>query len=187
MDNVFFYLKADYKTDEKKVRFSEICKVFHSAKGYLNMDETLNFDGNTRVISALVISQILTKKFPNANIQNMGPAETVLNRRPKTNLSNLLKTIGLCIVLFFGGAMGIMTFSQDVSMGDMLKNLHMFYTGEVADRAPVIAIPFAIGVGAGFLTILQIFKKKSSPPGLIDITLDEFETQIDDYNIKRQE
>ena len=186
MDNIYFYLKGEYKTEDTEVALCDICKVYHSAQGYLHVDEAIKFEGNLRIVSSLVIGQMLTKKFPNASIQSMGANETVLKRMPKADIKNILLTAGLCIILFFGGAMGIMTFSQDVSLNDMLRDLHKFYTGEIAERVPAISIPLAVGVGVGFLAVLQIFRKKSSPPGLIDITLDEFETQIDDYSIKRQ-
>ncbi len=186
MDSIFINLKSEYKTDEQNVPLNAICNMWHSKQGDITVNAPIVFKGKTRVITAYSVMKVLTEKFPGCDIQNLGPSEIVLNRPAKINSMSILKAIGLCLILFFGGALGIMAFNEDVSMRDTLDSIHTYYTGETDNIAPYISIPFAIGVSAGFLGILQIFKKKESPPGILDLTLDEYETQLDDYHIKRQ-
>ena len=94
----------------------------------------------------------------------------------------LFRSALLCIVLFFGGAIGIISFNEDVEMRKVHADINAFFTGETDEFAPLVSIPYTIGILAGFIGVLGVFnKKKNRKPGLLDLDIMDYEEKIKKY------
>lgn len=186
MSEIYFKFKSKYETEKQRVNICEICNIWHKDFGNIEMTDVIPFKEKFKPVGALLIIQKLCAKYPDCTCINLGAQDITLCRPPKKSVAMVLLTVALCIILFFGGAIGIMSFSLDTSLNKTLADIHYRFTGNTDDSF-FISIPFAVGISLGFLGILQIFKKKLSPPSLFDLDLNDFETQVNQYISKLKE
>lgn len=134
-------------------------------------------------ITALDVIARITPLYPEYTINNLGPTEcnVYLNNPQAGKLAKVLKTILLIAVMFFGGAIAIMTFHEDVDMPRVHSDIYTFFTGINLERAPVVSIPYSIGIAIGFIMLFGLFKRKKKAPTVLDIDIYNHEKDLRDY------
>jgi stage V sporulation protein AA len=139
--------------------------------------------GQAMTISALDVMARLTPLYPDYTINNLGPIEcnVFLNHRQSSNLIKILKSIFLFAVMFFGGAIAIMTFHEDVDMPRVHSDIYAFFTGIYMDRAPIVSIPYSIGIAIGFIMLFGLYKRRKRSPTVLDIDIHNHENELRDY------
>lgn len=158
-------------------------KRIEDTKVYLSKDEE-TWD----IITSVNIAEILTNKYPNIDIQFYGANKIILEIKSKENRNTLIqagKIIFVCITLFFGAALGIMYFHEDVNMIDAMERLYYTYTGEEKDNPLLMTIPYSIGLGVGMITffarIMSSSKRRRMEPGPMDIELYLYDNDLEEY------
>ena len=87
----------------------------------------------------------------------------------------------LCLVMFFGGAVAIMTFHEDVDMGRVHSDIYAFFTGVQQENVPVVSVPYSIGVAVGFVMLFGLYKRRKNRPTVLDIDIHNYENELRDY------
>jgi len=83
--------------------------------------------------------------------------------------------------MFFGGAIAIMTFHEDVSMRGVHSNIYSFFTGKKIDNVPIVSIPYSIGITIGFIMLFGLIKRKKNDPSVLDLDIQKHENAYRKY------
>ena len=118
----------------------------------------------------------------------MGATEVILEIKSKekeNKIFELTKTAFVCILLFFGAAMGIMYFHEDVSMSKTLDKLYFTFTGIKKKNPLIMTIPYSFGLGIGMVTFFKRVMSRSirrrKEPGPLDIETYLYDKDMDEY------
>lgn len=137
------------------------------------------------MFSVLKIIQQIHEDYPQLEIENVGESDFVIECQAgivQNKLLEIIKTIVLCIIIFFGAAFTIMSFNNDVSVGDVFAKLYTQVIGRQANGVTEIEICYAIGMPIGILIFYNhIGKKKITPdPTPIQVEMRKYEKDVDE-------
>ena len=125
MSSQTIYIKIDKNVlvHNRNITLGDIAKIECTDVGMLRkirQKKVYSFQGTHakknqfQVFSILKIIQLIHEDYPNADVQNEGEADFIVEYVPRLNPPMgvaYLKTILLCIVIFFGSAFTIMAFN----------------------------------------------------------------------------
>ncbi|MEG0962649.1 MAG: stage V sporulation protein AA [Lachnospiraceae bacterium] len=135
------------------------------------------------VFSVLKIIEIIGKEYPNVEIQNIGEKDFVLVYEPveEPKWLQYSKTVILCILIFFGSAFTIMTFNNDVGVGEVFQNFYQQVTGKPSDGFTVLEVSYSIGLSLGILIFFNHagHKKITHDPTPIQVEMRTYEKDVD--------
>lgn len=143
---------------------------------------------NWDYLSANDVIKKIIEKTPFVDINPMGATEVILEIKSKekeNKIFELIKTASICIVLFFGAAMGIMYFHEDVSMSETLNKLYFTFTGVKKENPLIMTVPYSFGLGIGMVTFFKRVMSRSirrrKEPGPLDIETYLYDKDMDEY------
>ena len=116
-----------------------------------------------QVFSILNLIQQIHEDYPNLEVQNMGETDFIVECQAdvqKNQVLDILKTVVLCIVIFFGAAFTIMTFNNDVAVADVFSQLYYQVTGQESNGVTEIEVFYAIGMPIGIMIFYNHIGKK---------------------------
>ena len=92
----------------------------------------------------------------------------------------ILKVIGICIILFFGAGFSIMSFNNDITIGAMFEKICKLVAGSKNTGKTVMEVSYSIGLAVGILVFYNHFgpKKLSKDPTPIEVEMRKYETEI---------
>lgn len=135
-------------------------------------------------------NQIITKILD--NIQNIdvsiigGPDIfiEVKEREKSKPLLNFIKLLVVSLILFFGSALAIINFFEDVEMQKTLEKIHYIITGRQEKNPMIITIPFSLGIGLGiyafFNRVFSLSKRRRQEPGPLELELYLYDKNLED-------
>lgn len=138
----------------------------------------------SKVFSILNIIQQIHEDYPDLEIQNMGETDFIIECQADVQENkwlDIVKSCLLCIIIFLGAAFTIMSFNNDVAVGDVFAKLYRQVTGMKSSGFTEIEICYAIGMPIGILIFYNhIGKKKVTPdPTPIQVEMRKYEQDID--------
>lgn len=136
------------------------------------------------VISVLKIMEQIHKDYPELEISNEGETDFIIEYVPfpeKPEWVNIIKTVLLCILIFFGAAFTIMAFNNDVGVGDVFAKFYHQVTGLESDGVTELEICYSIGLSFGILIFFNHVgrKKITHDPTPIQIEMRKYESDLD--------
>lgn len=137
-----------------------------------------------QVFSVLKIIQQIHEDYPDLEVQNLGESDFIIECKAgvvENKPLEIVKTIVLCIVIFFGAAFTIMTFNNDVAVADVFSQLYEQVIGRESDGVTEIEIFYALGMPIGITVFYNhIGKKKVTlDPTPIQVEMRKYEQDID--------
>lgn len=108
-----------------------------------------------------VITKI-QKIDPAIEVNNIGEVDFIIDYqppRPTMYAWQWMKTIFVCIVCFCGAAFAIMTFNNDVSVGDVFKEIYLLVMGKESDGFTILEFSYSIGLALGIIVFFNHFAK----------------------------
>lgn len=117
-------------------------------------------------------------------MQNLGESDFIIECKAgvvDNKPLEVLKTIVLCVVIFFGAAFTIMTFNNDVAVTDVFSQLYEQVIGRESNGITEIEIFYALGMPIGITVFYNhIGKKKVTlDPTPIQVEMRKYEQDID--------
>lgn len=102
---------------------------------------------------------------------------------------NCLKTVILCILIFFGAAFTIMAFNNDVGVTDVFAKFYQQITGMESNGITELEICYSIGLAVGIIVFFNHVghKKITHDPTPIQIEMRKYETDLDTAFINNAE
>ena len=137
-----------------------------------------------QVFSILNVIQQIHEDYPDLDVQNMGETDFIIECKAgvvENKLLDILKTVVLCVVIFFGAAFTIMTFNNDVSVAEVFSRLYEQVIGRKSNGVTEIEICYAVGMPVGIMIFYNhIGKKKvTHDPTPIQVEMRKYEQDVD--------
>ncbi|MFB3160365.1 stage V sporulation protein AA [Neobacillus sp. 179-C4.2 HS] len=142
-------------------------------------------DRNIVIIDVMKVIRLISNLIENADVQTIGPAQTIVEVMLKKKQMSLPFFILIWFLLFFGSAMAIMNFHDDVSMRSVQEKLYKIITG-VEDTKPwIFQIPYSIGLGLGMILFFNhVFQKRiNEEPSPLEVEMFNYQMDLDNYVI----
>lgn len=194
-ETVYLKIEQNVKVTEPSVTLKDIAKLTATDRPLINKMKTMkvyNFHVTAnqskkktqmQVFSVMKIIEMIGQEFPNVEIQNIGEKDFVVEYVPKEEPKWLLylKTAILCVLIFFGSAFTIMTFNNDVGVGEVFMDFYEQVMGTQSDGFTVLEVCYSIGL---FLGIVVFFnhvgrKKITHDPTPIQVEMRTYEKDVD--------
>jgi len=160
-------------TIKKKVEEVKILKV--------QEEESYAYISGNQVIAKILDS------IQNIDISIIGGPDIMLEikeREKSRPFINFLKVLMVSLILFFGSAMAIINFFEDVEMESSLEKIHYLITGSREKSPMIIGIPFSIGIGLGiyafFNRVFSLSNRRRQEPGPLELELYLYDKNLED-------
>ena len=192
------YLKIETNTivTDRHVKLSDIAKMectnpaivrqLKQKKVYTFQDaiDEKKKKNQMEVFSVLKIIELIHEEYPNVDVSNEGESDFIVEYIPnpkKPRWMNAVKTILLCIVIFFGSAFTIMAFNNDVGATDVFSKFYLQVMGIRSTGVTQLEISYCIGLGIGILIFFNHVgrKKITHDPTPIQVEMRKYETDLD--------
>lgn len=206
ISNETLYLKIDKNTivTDRHVTLQDIAKMecadasivrqlkqkkIYTFKDAIDMKKQRN---EMRVFSVLKIIELIHEEYPNVDVSNEGEKDFIVEYIPnpkKPKCINAVKTVLLCIVIFFGAAFTIMAFNNDISVNDVFAKIYHQVMGKPSSGVTELEICYSIGLSLGILIFFNhVGHKKITPdPTPIQVEMRKYENDIDTAFIENAE
>ncbi|GKX27991.1 stage V sporulation protein AA [Vallitalea longa] len=198
MDNI--YIKASKKVNiigKKNIIINDIADI-EGKKEIVNKIKHINIftiDNDKKknyLLSIITIIAEIQKYYENILIQNVGEEDIIISYSPKEkqhkykNFIRIVKVIFVCITLFTGGGIAIMTFHTDAAVPDVFVRLYSLFLGEENINPLIIEIPYSIGLATGIIVFFNHFssKKLTDDPTPIEVEMRLYERDVEDCIIE---
>lgn len=195
MSNQKIYIKIEKNVlvHDRNVTLGDIAKIECTDVGTLRklrQKKVYTFMGDSKkknqlqVVSILKIIQLIHEDYPSADVQNEGESDFIIEYVPRMNPPmgiSYLKTVLLCVVIFFGSAFTIMAFNNDVGVSDVFAKFYLQVMGQESDGFSELEICYSIGMAFGILVFFNHVgrKKITHDPTPIQIEMRKYEADID--------
>lgn len=193
MSNMVVYLKGEQSVAvrDEKVKLKDMATIYcrdPEIKHNLEKLEVIQFPkmgDNKEVISVLRIIEMIKKEYAEIEIQNIGETDIIVfyhcPKKPK-KYWQYAKIIGVCVIVFFGAAITIMAYNNDVDLDKLFSNIYLFFTGVQTDEPTVIHLFYSIGLTVGVLVFFNHIMKKrlTDDPTPFEVQMRLYEKDVND-------
>ena len=144
-----------------------------------------DLDSNIAIIDVMRVIQMISAAFGILDIQSIGPAQTIVEVMYKKKKVSVSFFLLIWFLLFFGSAMAIMNFHDDVSMRSVQEKLYTIITGRKEPKPLLFQIPYSIGLGIGMILFFNHFFKKriNDEPSPLEVEMFNYQLDLDNYVI----
>ena len=191
MTNDTLYLKIDQNVQvhDPHVTLGGIAQLSCSNKDIENRVRTLKSQDATNgkpgrhAMSVMEVIGVIQKEYPSLEVNNIGEADFIITyEKPekKSETWSWIKTVGVCILAFFGAAFTIMTCNNDVDIPKLFGQLFYHFTGRQSDGFTILEFSYSLGVGLGILLYFNHFmgRKLTSDPTPMEVEMRLYEDEI---------
>ena len=195
MENLTLYIALEQSTlvNAKKVHIGDIATIFCRNKEIShqvsNMEILVMPDGeqNQIVITAMKLVQLISVKFENLHVENVGSPEIIVyykNLKDGSKTKSKIKAIFLMLIAFFGTGYSIMSYNGDVGTSELLDELYELFTGKQAmteTLGPALGIiGYSVGLTIGMIVFFNhgINRKKTDDPTPLQVQMRLYEQEV---------
>lgn len=142
------------------------------------------------IITIIEIINKIWESYPNLHIQSVGDSDIVIEYQPKPtkpkDVWEWVKVIGVCIIIFAGACIAIMTYNTDTSLGKTFIILNQMFTGEEVEQPFLFTIPYSIGITVGIIIFFNHigFRKITEDPTPMQVEMKKYENDVEDCEIE---
>lgn len=142
-------------------------------------------DKNIIIIDVMKVIRLISSLIEDVEVQTIGPAQTIIEVIIKKRQMSLPFFILIWFLLFFGSAMAIMNFHDDVSMRSVQEKLYRIITGVEDSKPWIFQIPYSIGLGLGMILFFNhVFQKRiNEEPSPLEVEMFNYQMDLDNYVI----
>ena len=144
-----------------------------------------NQDQNIVVIDAMTVIKQIVQIFPNYEIQIIGPSQTIVEIIYRKKRISIPLFLLIWLLLFFGAALTIMNFHEDVSMPIVHQKLYTMITGKFVEKPLLFQVPYSFGLGFGMILFFNHFFRKriNEEPSPLEVEMFNYQLDIDQFVI----
>ena len=192
----FIKLETYYATPpNSSVYLKDVADVFSSNNNIQKFLENIKvFDAKDEdwdyVTAVDIVNKIQSQK-DNIDVTMLGEPEVLIEIKEEKERNMIIEVIKILFasgVLFFGAAMTIMYFYEDVNMRKAMEKLYYIATGKHEKNPLILVIPYSIGLGVGMITffsrIITSNKRRKMEPGPMEVEMFLYDKEMGDYLIK---
>lgn len=187
------YVKIEQNIAVKKrtLTFKDIASLYCTNKEIVqNLEKeifyTLPKEGPQKTMFTIAkVYEGIHRQYPKLQIENLGERDFIVDyehpdQKEKGKAAEYVKTCLLSLVIFFGAAFTIMTFNEDVSVGDVFDKVYALVMGTEKQGGSIIEISYAIGLPIGILVFYNHFRRRKikEDPTPIQVEMHNYEEQV---------
>jgi stage V sporulation protein AA len=137
------------------------------------------------IIDVMKVIKFITGIFPEYEVQALGPPQTIIEVIYRKKGMSIPYFLFVWFLLFFGAALTIMNFHEDVSMQSVQERLYTMMTGKEEEKPLLFQIPYSIGIGLGMILFFNhVFKKRiNEEPSPLEVEMFNYQQSLDQYVI----
>lgn len=189
MKQLYLSIPQRIQLNSDVVRLGDIAQVIADDKTMANKVKALQlfkFGQEKMEIRGIVeIIELITKKFGDLNIVNLGEAEFIIERvtNKKPNLVfEYAKVAIVCGIVYLGSAFSVMTFNEDGCVRDLLDMLYLSIMGKQHESGSILEIAYSLGITLGILMFYNhVFRgKKAKDPTPIQVEMRQYELEVNE-------
>jgi stage V sporulation protein AA len=172
----------------EKVRLEDIAQIIAPEPALptlksLIVHHVTEKDKNIVVIDVMKVISLMAPIVKESDIQTIGPAQTIIEVLIKKKGLSFPFFVLIWFLLFFGSAMGIMNFHDDVSMQSVQEKLYTIITGKNTSKPLLFQIPYSLGLGLGMILFFNhVFRKRiNEEPSPLEVEMFNYQQDIDSY------
>ena len=142
------------------------------------------------IVTIIDIINAIWQEYPKADIQSVGDPDVVIEyvkkKQKNHNIWEWIKVAGLCLIVFAGATVAIMTYNTDTSLGKTFVILNRIFTGKQQEQPYLLTIPYSLGITAGILIFFNHlgFKKITDDPTPMQVEMKQYEKNVEDCEIE---
>lgn len=142
-------------------------------------------DQSIIILDVMKVIEVLTNEVNHLDIQIIGPTQTIVEVVYKKVGVSIPFFILIWLLLFFGAALAIMNFHEDVSMQAVHQRIFKIITGRENDKPLLLQIPYSFGLGLGMVLFFNhVFKKRfNEEPSPLEVEMFNYQQDLDQYVI----
>lgn len=174
---------------EKDVYLKDVAKLYCDDQNIVNKCnaikvKSIKLDRNKRYVeNVLDIIKKISQVDPTIQVTNVGEVDYIIDYqppKPPRHVWEWVKTIGVCAVCFCGAAFAIMTFNNDVSVGDVFKEIYLVIMGTESSGFTVLEMTYSVGLAVGIIVFFNHFAvvKLNTDPTPIEVEMRLYEDNI---------
>ncbi len=185
------YIKPKEKvmiTGRKNVYLKDVGELLIAGEAHGGLENIVVFQipqerEKTYLLSVITIIQEITKKLPNATVNNVGEKDILVTYKktnpPQNKIWLYTKVAFVAIILLTGASTSIMSFHSDAQIPKIFQNYYTIFFGQSNDMPLILAIPYTIGLGAGIILFFNHFSKKyiTKDPTPIEIEMTTYDKE----------
>ncbi len=157
----------------------------HSKLEKLPVHRVTPEDNNIIILDVMMVIRIITRFFPNLEVQAVGPTQTIIEVIIKKKPVSISLFLMVWFLLFIGSAITIMNFHEDVSMQAVHQRIYTIITGKQESKPLLLQIPYSLGLGLGMILFFNHFFKKriNEEPSPLEVEMFNYQQSLDQYVI----
>lgn len=174
---------------EQSLFMKDIAQIIASEEIYqdlatLQVKKVLPQD-HIHIVDVMKVIRFISGIYPDHEIQTVGPPQTIIEVIYKKKGMSIPFFILVWFLLFFGAALTIMNFHEDVSMQSVHQRLYFIMTGKEVAKPLLFQIPYSIGIGLGMILFFNhVFKKRlNEEPSPLEVEMFNYQQSLDQYVI----
>ena len=167
------YLKIEQNVEvlNTRVYLRDIAKMYSSDSKMVHELNKTEFmvikekESTKYMISILKVVELIGKKYPDAEVINMGENDFILSYllpQKKGKKGEYIKAAIVCLIIAIGSAFSIMTFNTDVSVSDVFDKTYELVIGKGAQSNGVLELSYSIGLPIGICVFFNHFSRKAT-------------------------
>lgn len=141
-----------------------------------------------QAFSVMKLIELIQQKYANVEVNNIGEMDFVVEyqRSEPAKWLEVVKSVLLSILIFFGGAFTIMAFNNDISVTELFSKLYEQVMGKTSNGFTELEICYSIGLSIGVIVFFNHFGKKkiTHDPTPIQVQMRKYEKDVDDAFIQ---
>lgn len=193
-ETVYVKFERNTMVYEKKVNIGDIATVYaenKSIQARVRAIKLLNIPDvkkGTYVFSVMDIIERITKECPEAEINNIGESDFIIEYKekpPKKGIFNVVKIFITSVIVFIGSMFTIMAYNNDIAVNELFDKIY----GLVADgkNTGILELSYSIGLTLGIAVFYNHFagKKLSDTPTPVEVQMRSYESDVDTAVVER--
>ena len=128
-------------------------------------------------VSAMKVIELIQKEYIDEKKRNHHMAAVL----------DVIKTVLICIVIFFGSGYAIMAYNNDVGTTEIFEKVYGMITGEEKTDTNWMELMYSVGLTGGIVVFYNHFGSKtfSNDPTPIEVEMNNYEQDLDYALIER--
>jgi stage V sporulation protein AA len=178
---------------KKRVYLKDIAQIIADEHlieklGNLFIYEICDQDRNIVIIDVMQVVKEIFSYDHSIEVQTVGPTQTIVEVVFKKKDFSKPLFVVIWFLLFFGAALTMMNFHEDVSMQPVQQKIYRIITGRDEPKPLLFQIPYSFGLGLGMILFFNhVFKKRlNEEPSPLEVEMFNYQQDLDRYVIMHE-
>lgn len=145
-----------------------------------------------KVISVIKVIEMVSKVYPNIQIENIGETDIVVEHVKKEKdgiLRKAPKILFVAFICFFGTAFTIMAFHNDIQIQNLFNNIHEMIRGTPSNGHSILEFSYSLGLGIGIIVFFNHIggRRITKEPTPVEVSMKLYEDEVNQTIIDNAE